>query len=140
MKSVFTIILLFLGSTAFAQTQQAEQNKRIALGVFEAFNAHDWQKMASYYANDVVLEDPSQAAPVIGSAGISAKYAGYAEYIPDIQDSMIHLYVNDRHVVIEFISYGTTVEGDTFSLPICSILTIDDGKIIRDANYYDLKN
>ncbi|WP_406658508.1 hypothetical protein, partial [Marinoscillum sp.] len=28
--------------------------------------------MASYYANDVVLEDPSQATPVIGSAGIAA--------------------------------------------------------------------
>ncbi|MEQ9301187.1 MAG: nuclear transport factor 2 family protein [Cyclobacteriaceae bacterium] len=140
MKSILTTILLFLGSIAFAQTNQEQQNKSIALGVFEAFNAHDWQKMAGYYHDEAVIEDPSEPEPVIGVADMPTKYAGYAEFVPDIQDKVTNLYVFRNHVVIEFTSHGTTIEGDAFSLPICTIMTIEDGKITRDASYYDLKN
>ena len=140
MKSILTIVILLLGPIFLGQTNQEKQNRSIALAVFEAFNAHDWQKMASYHHHNVVLEDPSQSEPIIGSAEIPSKYAGYAEYIPDIQDKVIQLYAVENHVVIEFISHGTTIEGDPFYLPICTIMTIEDGKITRDATYYNLKN
>ncbi len=131
---------MLLSATALAQSEEANRNKQVALGVFEAFNDHNWDLMASHYHEDVILEDPSHDGPEIGANGIPAKYSGYAEYIPDIQDSVVNVYAFGPNVVVEFISHGTTIEGEVFHLPICTVLTLKDGKIIRDANYYDLKN
>ncbi|MEM8896318.1 MAG: nuclear transport factor 2 family protein [Bacteroidota bacterium] len=140
MKSTLTILITFICATALAQSNLAEQNRKIALGVFEAFNAHNWELMISHYHQDVILEDPSLEGTQIGTSGMKEKYEGYAEYVPNIQDAVVNIYAFDQNVVIEFISHGTTVEGETFSLPICTVMTIKDGKITRDATYYDLTN
>jgi ketosteroid isomerase-like protein len=42
-----------------------------------------------------------------------------------------------KHITVEFISKGTGPDGKAFELPICTVLTVEDGKIAKDFTYYD---
>ena len=143
-KITLTLIVLMCIVTAFydskASKNNEEENVKIVKGIFAAFNAHDWQKMASFYAENAVLEDPSYEKPVIGNKDMPAKYAAMEAYFPDIYDHVQKIYPSENHVIVEFISTGTSKDGIKFSLPICTVLTIENGKVVRDATYYDLQN
>jgi ketosteroid isomerase-like protein len=66
------------------------------------------------------------------------KYSEMQKMMPDIRDSIVAVYPSgEKNVVIEFISTGTGPDGKPFALPICSILTIENGFITRDFTYYD---
>ena len=57
---------------------------------------------------------------------------------PDIKDRIVNIYPSgDKHVVVEFISTGTAPDGTKFELPICTIFTIENGKITKDFTYFD---
>lgn len=107
----------------------------VARGVFEAFNAHDWAKMEAYYADSVILQDPAYPGGKIGKAGMTDFYRS----VPDIHDEVKTLFTSGNQAVIEFVSTGT-IDGAPFELPICTVLTVENGKVIRDNTYYDLQN
>jgi ketosteroid isomerase-like protein len=58
--------------------------------------------------------------------------------IPNIHDEIVELYAVGDKVVIEFVSTGTINDTLQFKLPIVSVLTLKDGKIFKDATYYDM--
>ena len=140
MKTYLIILLFAVHFNADGQNTEEQRNTIIALAVYQSFNDHNWEKMASYYDSQVIITDPDETEAIVGVTGMPDKYAAYAAHIPNIQDSVVNLYAFDHHVVVEFIAYGTTLDGEPFSLPICSIMTLENGKITREANYYDLKN
>ncbi|RAJ08503.1 ketosteroid isomerase-like protein [Chitinophaga skermanii] len=106
--------------------------------MFAAFNAHNWTAMANCYSNDAKFLDPSIGQDFITQthAETIEKYNGLQQAIPDIRDSIVHKYVDSNIVIVEFISKGT-VEGKPWQIPICAVLTVENGKIVRDATYYD---
>jgi ketosteroid isomerase-like protein len=54
------------------------------------------------------------------------------------QDEIIQVYPSDNnHIIVEFISSGTAPDGSKFELPICTIFTIENEKIVKDFTYYD---
>lgn len=51
---------------------------------------------------------------------------------------MIQVYPSsDQHIVVEFVSSGTAPDNSKFELPICTIFTIENGKITKDFSYFD---
>ncbi|WP_262892331.1 hypothetical protein ACN9ML_07985 [Dyadobacter endophyticus] len=40
-------------------------------------------------------------------------------------------------MIVEFISTGTAPDKSKFTLPICTIFTIENGNITQDFTYYD---
>ena len=135
MKKIIPALLMIFASAAYAQT--ADQNVKTANLIFDAFNAHDWEKMISYYADDAVFEDPSFPTAVKEKRVIAKHHAEMQSYFPDIHDHVKVVYPSGNHVIVEFVSTGTSVKGEKFSLPICTVLTFKDGKVVRDATYYD---
>jgi ketosteroid isomerase-like protein len=119
-----------------------ETNKETALAMFDAFNKHDWQKMAKYYAEDAEFLDPSLGKTYVkqSHAEIIGKYQGMQQMFPDITDDVTGLYVDGNSVIVQFTSHGTVSGGSSFSLPIITVLTFSNGLIVRDATYYDLEN
>jgi ketosteroid isomerase-like protein len=65
------------------------------------------------------------------------KYSGYEQAIPDIKDNVVAMYEAGDNIIVEFVSTGTLPDGSKFNLPICSVLTFKDGKVMRDATYFD---
>ncbi len=144
-KFAFIFILLTMVGCNSKQTNssQTEQSVKTVKKLFDNFNQHDWQAMASLYADDAQFKDPSLGQTVIvqNRAQIQEKYRALNALFTDITDSIDQLYTSDEHtVIVEFVSKGTAPDSTTFRLPICSIFTIQDGQIIKDFTYYDNSN
>ena len=117
-----------------------EENVRIAKSVFEYFNQHDWEGMAALYTDPAEFKDPSLGQEIVKQtrAQIVQKYKGLEEMSHDVRDDLLQVYPSgDRHVIVEFVSSGTAPDGTRWTLPICTIFAIENGKITKDFTYYD---
>jgi ketosteroid isomerase-like protein len=134
-KSLFFVLILL----GFFTACTSNQNEQSASEMFAAFNRHDWSAMASYYSDRAEFLDPSFGLDYVTRSReeTATKYSKMAGTFPDISDSIKSIYSTGDNVVIEFVSSGSSGDSIKFKLPICSILTFKNGKIIRDATYYD---
>jgi ketosteroid isomerase-like protein len=134
------ISLLIIAFVIVSCTPSAEkQNTEIATQMFAAFNAHDWQKMNSFYSSDADYLDPAYGIGYVKKSlqEIVEKYSSMQKMFPDIHDEVKGMYESGDKVTVEFVSTGSSGDSIKFSLPICAVLTFKDGKIVRDASYYD---
>lgn len=134
------IIVLIIALVIFSCAPSSEgPNTEIATQMFAAFNAHDWQKMTSFYSANAEYLDPAYGKEYVkkSAAEIAEKYAGMQQMFPDIHDEVKNMHVAGDKIIVEFISTGSSGDSLNFSLRICSVLTFQNGKIVRDATYYD---
>jgi ketosteroid isomerase-like protein len=110
--------------------------------MFDAFNHHDWEKMAGHYSDSALFLDPAFGKEYVTQSrqAVIQKYKGFQDAFPDIHDEIVGIYASGNRVTVEFISTGNSPDGVSFKLPIVTVLTIADDKIIRDATYYDVEN
>jgi len=116
------------------------KNTELAKKVYEHFNSHNWQAMADLYSEPAEFKDPSfgQKTVMQTRQQIVEKYKEMEGMSPDIHDDIQAVYPSgDKHVVVEFISSGTFPDGTKWTLPICTIMTIENGIITKDYTYYD---
>ncbi|MFM9838832.1 MAG: nuclear transport factor 2 family protein [Cyclobacteriaceae bacterium] len=136
MKILFAILFF----TIISCTPSAEkQNKETAAQLFAAFNAHDWKKMNSLYTVGADYLDPAYGLEYVKKtpSEIVEKYSGMQKMFTDIHDEVKGMYASDDKVTVEFVSTGSSGDSIKFTLPICAVLTFQNGKIIRDASYYN---
>jgi predicted SnoaL-like aldol condensation-catalyzing enzyme len=126
------LLLLACSSPDSSTTQTETETRGIAAAVYDAFNEHDWDKMESLYADSVDLQDPAYPGGKKGKAGMTDFY----RTVPDIYDDVQNILVQGNVAVVEFVSTGT-INGQKFSLPICSVMTIENKLVVRDNTYYD---
>ena len=142
MKNLLTMILA--GWLAACQTQStptnATENITLTKEMIGTFNQHAWKDMASFYRDTASFLDPSFGSEYVRQTRVQTqeKYAAMEKMFPDIRDDIVMLHASGENVILEFVSSGTSADGSKFKVPICSILTFDDGKIVKDATYYTL--
>jgi ketosteroid isomerase-like protein len=139
------VLLIFIGLwliSGCAVKDDTTKNVAIAHAMFDAFNTHDWQKMASYYSEDAIFLDPSYGTDYVTKtrSDLVAKYEALEKLFPDIHDQIVGTYLSGDKVTVEFISTGTVSDTINFKLPIIAVLTFKNGLIVKDATYYDLEN
>lgn len=133
-------ILLNAACTRNEFSSQQEQNQALIEHYFNHFNNHNWQKMAELYIEKAEFKDPSLGNGIVKMtrAEIKAKYSELNQVFPDIHDKVIKTYPSgDKNITVEFVSSGTAPDGSSFKLPICTIFTIENGKITQDFSYFD---
>ena len=115
------------------------KNKAIIEQYFKHFNNHEWQKMADMYVEQPEMKDPAYGIKNLKmtKADIVKKYTELHQMIPDVLDNVIKIYHSGDNVIVEFESSGTAPDGSKFTLPICTIFEIKNGKITKDLTYYD---
>lgn len=121
-------------------SSKQEQNKKLIEELFRHFNDHDWKAYSAIYADKALFLDPSlgQVPVTQTKEQVATKYSDLQTVFPDIRDEIVHIYTSgDKHVIVEFVSTGTSLDGSKFSLPICTIFTIENEKIVDDFTYYD---
>ena len=92
------------------------------------------------YANTVACKDPTLGVGIVQQTGkeLASKYEELQQIFADLKDEVLQMYPSvDKHVIVEFVSSGTAPDGSRFELPICTIFTIEKGKISKDFTYYD---
>jgi ketosteroid isomerase-like protein len=139
MKIIYTIILAACVAGCQSSHSDGDANVARTRQMFDAFNRHDWQAMASYYSEPALFLDPSFGTDYVSKTRqeTSAKYAEMEKIFPNIYDEIVGLYPCGDKVTIEFISSGTATDSSRFRLPIATVLTFKDGLIVKDATYYD---
>ena len=141
------LIALFLLTFAFASCQQepggstaTTDNEKLIQQYYDHFNRHDWKAMAAMYTETADFKDPSLGTGIVKQTRqqIIDKYAELLKTFPDIRDRIVQIYPSgSQQVIVEFISTGTAPDSSKFELPICTIFTIEGGKITKDYTYYD---
>lgn len=141
-------IILIIGISIFGiscseknqDEKNVDSNKKIILEMFDAFNNHDWEKMASYYSDSAIFKDPSlgNESIVQSKTEIIEKYRELEKMFPDVKDSLINIYhAEANHVIVEFISNGSMTDTSKWYLPIATIFKIENNKIVEDFTYYN---
>ncbi len=116
---------------------------------YEAFNRADWQGMLDLLA-DNVAHDLNQGAREIGRAAfadfLQRMRVSYLEHLTDIR---ILAADDGKHAAAEYVVIGqylTTdvglpaANGQQYRLPGGAFFDIDNGKISRVSNYYNLQD
>lgn len=141
MKNLFlSFILIMIIVSCERKMNQPSQNQAIIKELYQEFNQHNWQKMADFYAETTDFKDPSFGTEITKQTRQQTiqKYTDLAKIFPDIHDEIVQIYPSGENViVVEFISTGTAADGTKFKLPICTIYTFENGKIVKDFTYYD---
>lgn len=141
-----TLLALLLGPLAFAsctnqkQDTSASANEALIRQYYNRFNKHQWVEMANMYSDSAQFKDPSLGPGIVTQTRkqIADKYAALANTFPDVHDEVVQVYsAGDKHVIVEFVSTGTAPDSSKFELPICTIFTIENDRIIKDFTYYD---
>jgi steroid delta-isomerase-like uncharacterized protein len=124
-----------------------ESNKRIAVDRAEALNHHDAKALSQFYSPKAMGESPNWGGAAKGADSIVLQYGRYVETSPDWKIETKRILSASDHIVFLFIMSGTMTHpekgspeymlGKRYSLEGCTILEIKEGKIIKEASYFD---
>lgn len=135
-----SFIVVGLVSCNNQKTSTTTDNEKFVKQYFEYFNKHEWQKMANMYAEISEFKDPTLGQGIVKQTRqqIIDKYSELNKMFPNLHDNVIQMYSSgSNHVIVEFISTGTPPDSSKFELPICTIMTIENGVITKDFTYFD---
>jgi ketosteroid isomerase-like protein len=136
----FASIALISCSNQNNKSMSTIDNEKLVRQYFEHFNNHEWRKMANMYSEISEFKDPSLGQGIVKQTRqqIIDKYSELNKSFPDLHDQVIQVYPSsDKHIIVEFVSSGTAPDNSKFELPICTILTIENGLITKDFSYFD---
>lgn len=117
---------------------------RLVMDLLDAWNAHDVERAASFYAPDYVGEDVGQAAAQRGAHERVHVLAAFTRAFPDLRFTGETI-VEGRRAALLWTMRGTH-RGPIMNIPPTgrqievrgvSLLTIEDGKITRGLNVWD---
>jgi steroid delta-isomerase-like uncharacterized protein len=112
-----------------------------------AWNSHDWEKASLFYTDDCVMEDlPSKISH--GKPEIEAYYKYLLVGYPDLHFESKNSFGIKNQIASEWIMSGThtgntarfKATGKKFSVRGMSILEVENGKIIRETDYWDMNS
>ncbi len=129
------------------ETPTRSQDKtRLAADLFAAWNAHDPNRVAEFYAPDYEGTDVSQAGPQRGRQGIRQAVESYLRAFPDLQIKVEQTIWQDDQIAVAWTARGTH-QGPIMNIPPTgraamiqgvSMFTLAGGQIVRALNVWDV--
>jgi ketosteroid isomerase-like protein len=113
-------------------------------GLCDAFNAHDLDRIMSFFADDCVLEMPRGREPwgsrFEGKVNVRAALASRFEGLPDVHyGDAEHLVDEARNTgMSKWLLTGTARDGSKRCVQGCDFYTFRDGKVIRKDSYWKI--
>jgi ketosteroid isomerase-like protein len=123
-------------------TTSPEAILNVLQSLFDAFNAHDLDRIMSHFADDAVLEMPRGPDPwgmrYEGKAAVREGLAGRFRGLPDVH------YSGDAHFVAGDVGMsrwtisGTTPTGQKVRANGCDFYTFRDGLVVKKDSYWKI--
>ena len=135
---------LLTTGVAFASDMAAD----VVKDYLAAWNAHDAAMAGSFFADDVTYYDASVGTPVTGKeAATTGVVASFINAVPDLKWEM----TGDPIVDGENVAFqwkfsgtntgawgdGTAASGKAFEFVGATVMSVKDGKIATQSDYYD---
>jgi steroid delta-isomerase-like uncharacterized protein len=143
---LFTAILL-AGIIGCQTTRDKDiQSEKMFREYLTTWNTHDLDKMASFFTDDCVYENLASGHVYRGKDSLKAWAKMSFDAIPDFKLDVTSLFVSGDWVACEWVMTGTQTgnapdlpaTGKSFSVRGSTIAQLKDGKILRNADYWDL--
>ena len=111
----------------------------------EAWNAHEVERILSYFTDDIVFEDLGGARVMRGKAEMRTWISETLSAFPDFRTDLKSLFVSGKWAGSEWVASGTSKgqlhhlkpSGKRYSVRGASIMELRGGKIKRNTDYYD---
>jgi predicted ester cyclase len=126
-----------------------EQNKQIALSLFEALNARDLSLWSKHLAQDYTAEHPGVSVPLNKTRSVGYNQR-FVTAFPDIHFEVLNVLAEGDHVLIHWSGSGShterlaTVTGETVPptrrrvrVSGTELSELRDAKIVRQWSYWD---
>jgi steroid delta-isomerase-like uncharacterized protein len=126
-----------LVESAWGGGDQVTDSEAMMQGWIAAIESLDLEKTMSFYADDIISEDPAYQYRFTGRGEVMNMYMDvYA--LPDVSFEYTSSFVSGdgKWAAAEW-SWSGTKNGTGYSIPGVSILEIRGGKIARETIYYD---
>jgi len=127
----------------------AQENKEIALSLFEALNARDLSLWSKHLAEDYIAEHPGVSVPLDKTRSIGY-HQRFVTALPNIHFEVLHVLAEGDHVLIHWTGSGTheerlaTLTGETIPstrrrarVSGAMLTEVRDGRIVREWSYWD---
>ena len=122
-------------------TMGRDKSADLVASNFAAWNAHDADKVASLYTDDVVYEDVAFGMVAHGHDELQKMAAGFFAGVPDFKLEIVSKTSMGNHGSVEWVFSGTDVglykTGKKFSVRGASIYELRGGKFSANRDYYD---
>jgi steroid delta-isomerase-like uncharacterized protein len=143
MKFRWAVILstvLIACTTASAKDITPQVRKSIEQS-FAAWNAHDLDKLASFYTSDVTYEDVTFGITAHGSEELKKMVQGFYDGVPDLKLELVDCKADENGGWVEWTFSGTDKglykTGKKFSVRGASVFQLRGGKFSTNKDYYD---
>lgn len=111
-------------------------------GLADAFNAHDLERIMSYFAADCSLDMPRGAAPhgtrFQGTEQVRKGLSGRFESTPDVHYSEVEHFVSGDQGMSKWLLTGTKADGEKIKVRGCDFYTFRDGLVTRKDSYWKI--
>ncbi|SEO76874.1 nuclear transport factor 2 family protein [Trujillonella endophytica] len=112
-------------------------------GLVDAFNAHDLDRIMSFFTDDCVLETPRGTEPwgtrYSGRAAVREGFAGRFAGIPDVHYGEDEHWACGDHAVSRWLLTGTSTSGEKVRVRGCDLFDLaPDGRIRRKDSYWKI--
>ncbi|HTK95147.1 MAG TPA: nuclear transport factor 2 family protein [Terriglobales bacterium] len=137
----FWLLLLVVVSTCFAGGLDRKPGNTLLDRQFAAWNAHDPEKLASLYTDDVVYEDVAFGQIAHGREELKKMAAGFFAAVPDMKLEIVSFSQHGNEGSVEWVFSGTDAglfkTGKKFSVRGASRYELRGGKFSSNRDYYD---
>lgn len=111
-------------------------------GLAEAFNAHDIDRVMSFFAPDCSLDMPRGPEPhgarFQGIEQVKKGLMGRFESTPDVHYSDVEHFVSGRCGMSRWLLTGTKLDGEMVRVRGCDFYTFRDGLVVRKDSYWKI--
>ncbi len=141
------MVLFIAVSICSAKSQSEKNTKAIAIKWIDLLNKHDSVALTALYSDSAKIQSPNWEGTKTGLTEVRGVYSRYFTSTPDLHHKINNIISTDTAVIIEYDFYGTLsnpeestpayMRGKKYTLSACSIMSIRNGKIIRQESYFD---
>jgi len=130
-------------------TQLGQSNIELARAGYDAYNARDFERGASNFAEDGEIVNVPFGLSLHGKSGYLQFVQGWATAFPDSKLEVTNVVVDDSGFAVEYTARGThtgplqgpngeiPATGKTAEMRLCDAGTIRNGKIKSIRSYFD---
>jgi steroid delta-isomerase-like uncharacterized protein len=123
-----------------------EETLRLVRDLLEAWNAHDLERIQTFYAPEYEGVDVGQAKPQRGPQDVSRLVQRYFQAFPDLRFVDEDIVVQGNRAVLVWTAHGThggelmriPPTGRNITVRGTSVLTIENGKVTRGLYIWDV--
>ncbi len=136
------------GTTAPGAGSEAtpEETLRLVRDLLEAWNAHDLERIRTFYAPEYEGVDVGQAEPQRGPQGVSRMVKSYMQAFPDLSFVEEDVVVQGNRAVLVWTAHGKhggelmriPPTGRNIAVRGTSVLTVESGKVTRGLYIWDV--